>query len=323
MLETDFKQFDAVHVQWTRLLWEKADHGVRIGPMKEDLFVFKEVSNESPEFTFGSCFSCWRTKRRNFSDPKKTPYPFDVSNNHPALPQLGRCGCVCCNECVNAILLHPSNEQQTSVHCPYCSNHDSFKKHLRIWCISRQVNDLHLIKQEVAEDLHVPLKDLQVHLVYEKWCNMFVFFYLHWGFLWQKSNWIWYWRTRIEHIRSVINALFSFSFAFGYRQGTASHLSQTPYRSREVITGVPLDVCDELSTLDLPKKTSTCLFCALPATRLCEFCEHASYCGKKHQKADWNTHRDVCFYNTAEKQKRCVPVMLVIETNPLYCILLD
>ncbi len=62
-------------------------------------------------------------------------------HDEPNLARLGRCGCVCCNNCVRQIEEHQSNKKESYVHCPYCGNPECYSKNLRIWLVSKEVKE--------------------------------------------------------------------------------------------------------------------------------------------------------------------------------------
>jgi hypothetical protein len=100
-------------------------------------------------FSFASCNLCYKTGMRNFGDSEITPYPTRVSSSHPLLPQVGLCGCIICNECIQQLIDHPRNRNKWFVHCPYCGNANCFSKHYTIWAVSEKVFKMEKITQEM------------------------------------------------------------------------------------------------------------------------------------------------------------------------------
>jgi hypothetical protein len=72
------------------------------------------------EFIFANCLAC-RSKK---FDDKNMPFPLAVSITNDDLPRLGKCGCVCCNECVRRVIPEDVHDQNNPYHgfipCPYC-----------------------------------------------------------------------------------------------------------------------------------------------------------------------------------------------------------
>jgi hypothetical protein len=116
----------------------------RVTKLEQDLY-----------FSFGSCNMCYRSGLRKFGDSEITPYPGRVSSKHPCLPQVGLCGCVLCNACVNSVVDHPANRNEWFVHCPYCGNLHCFSKHYKIWAVSDNV----FKKEKVTRQFLAMLKD--------------------------------------------------------------------------------------------------------------------------------------------------------------------
>jgi hypothetical protein len=149
--KVEYAQFGACDVKFSQILWEYTPNDKL--PMAGNRMFLDVIRPpiKDVHFSFGSCHSCWKLSRRNFSDPEKTPY-LTANADDPNLPRLGYCGCVCCNQCVREIELHKSNLSKEFVHCPYCGFEHSYSRHLRIWVISQQVTEA-FERSEINESL--------------------------------------------------------------------------------------------------------------------------------------------------------------------------
>ena len=134
----DYKKYNACDAKYVELLWEFTPNGVEL---KKRMIVKVEMRTIQTYWSFGSCNSCWKRGRRNFTDITTTRHPLSVPADNPSTPRLGRCGCVVCNECVLEIEMNPNNSGQMDVHCPYCGNKECFSKHMRIWLVSMEVSN--------------------------------------------------------------------------------------------------------------------------------------------------------------------------------------
>jgi hypothetical protein len=138
----EYKQFKACDAKYVELIWEFTPDGQALE--KRMVVNFKIRSAHQTYWSFGSCNSCWKQGRRNFTDTDITGHPLQAHANDPNLPRLGRCGCVICNECVLELERSPRNKEKMDVHCPYCGNEECFSKHMRIWLVSEEVSNLDL-----------------------------------------------------------------------------------------------------------------------------------------------------------------------------------
>ena len=134
--------FNACDAQFVEIIWEFTPNGSSL--TNRMVLNMETKQTEATNWSFGSCNSCWKRKRRNFTNTVITGHPLRLPADTLSLPRLGRCGCVVCNECVMEIEMHPNNHQKMSVHCPYCGNEDCFSKHMRIWLISNEVRNLNI-----------------------------------------------------------------------------------------------------------------------------------------------------------------------------------
>jgi hypothetical protein len=133
----EYMHFHACDVKFVEIIWEFTQNGCRL---KEQMVIKVERKN-TPIWSFGSCNSCWKQVRRDFTNTQKTNHPLEAVVDDPSLPRLGRCGCVVCNECVMKLENHNNNKDEMNVHCPYCGNKDCFSKHMRIWLVSAEVDN--------------------------------------------------------------------------------------------------------------------------------------------------------------------------------------
>ena len=137
----EYKQLYACDAKYVELIWEFTPNG---GEALQERMVWKlGVRGAGATYwSFGSCNSCWKWGRRNFTDTKLTGHPLSVPVDNPSIPRLGRCGCVICNECVLELEMHKTNKYKMDVHCPYCGNEECFSKHMRIWLVSEEISNL-------------------------------------------------------------------------------------------------------------------------------------------------------------------------------------
>jgi hypothetical protein len=75
----------------------------------------------------------WRKGERNFGDNDICSFPYVVDVDHPALPRLGVCGCVICNQCISDTM----NCGEKKMDCPYCAREDSYYREVRMWAVSK------------------------------------------------------------------------------------------------------------------------------------------------------------------------------------------
>lgn len=91
------------------------------------------------EFIFANCLSC---KSKKF-DAESTPFPLDYPIQGPNQPRLGKCGCVCCNECVRRMIPKNVKEQTNPIQgwipCPYCHLKKSHQMDLHAWIVTEDM----------------------------------------------------------------------------------------------------------------------------------------------------------------------------------------
>lgn len=136
----EYMTFNACDAKFVEIIWEFTPNGCSLNNHMVLKISMKQA--EATYWSFGSCNSCWKRARRNFTDYTVTEHPLQVPADSPSLPRLGRCGCVICNECVMELEMHENNKDKMDVHCLYCGNKDCFSKHMRIWLVSNEVSDL-------------------------------------------------------------------------------------------------------------------------------------------------------------------------------------
>ncbi len=132
----EYIEYQACDAKYLEYLWEFTPKGYAL----EERMFLKIKYTQATYWSFGSCHSCWKQKKRNFTNTDLTPHPMKAKVDNPNLPRLGRCGCIICNECVMELELHEINKNEVSVHCPYCGNKDCFSKHMRVWLVSTEVS---------------------------------------------------------------------------------------------------------------------------------------------------------------------------------------
>jgi hypothetical protein len=139
--EEQYLRYLASDTTYVSIIWELTPKGSL--PMDGPRMFLEEgdIDADSRHLSFASCHSCWKSGRRNFDDPNRTPHPKMADLDDPNLARLGGCGCICCNQCVRDIEMHESNLNNDAVHCPYCGNLDCFSKELRIWVVNQEVKD--------------------------------------------------------------------------------------------------------------------------------------------------------------------------------------
>jgi hypothetical protein len=143
-----YQKYEASDAKYMEILWEFTPNGKR--ETKPMFLGTKAFGSKNTYWSFGSCNSCWKLSRRNFANPSRTPHPLKSTLENPNLPRMGRCGCICCNQCIRELELHPANQNESYVHCPYCGSHACFSKNLRIWVVSKEVKTAKEI-EEVKE----------------------------------------------------------------------------------------------------------------------------------------------------------------------------
>jgi len=136
----DYKKFNARDAKFVEIIWEFTPNGRALNKRMVLKIVMRNA--DSTYWSFGSCNSCWKRARRNFTDNVITGHPLRVPSDDPSLPRLGRCGCVVCNGCVMELEMNKENIDKMEVHCPYCGNEQCFSKHMRIWLVSKEVSNL-------------------------------------------------------------------------------------------------------------------------------------------------------------------------------------
>ena len=136
----EYLQFRACDAKFVETIWEFTPNGRALVERMVLKIAFRPA--EATYWSFGSCNSCWKWGRRNFTDNAITGHPLSVPSDDPTLPRLGRCGCVVCNECIMELEMNKANSDKMEVHCPYCRNEECFCKHMRIWVVSKEVSSL-------------------------------------------------------------------------------------------------------------------------------------------------------------------------------------
>ena len=136
----DYKKYKACDAKFVEIIWEFTPNGRALNKRLVLKIVIR--TTDATNWSFGSCNSCWKRARRNFTDNVITGHPLSVPSDDPFLPRLGRCGCVVCNECVMELEMNKNNQDKMDVHCPYCGNEECFSKHMLIWLVSNEVSNL-------------------------------------------------------------------------------------------------------------------------------------------------------------------------------------
>jgi len=131
-----YKKFGACDAKYLEIVWEFTPNGTRAD--KPIILETKRVGSDT-YWSFGSCHACWKLSKRDFTDTNRTKHPLRMPVDNPDLPRMGRCGCICCNQCVRELEMHDANKSECYVHCPYCGNSACFSKNLRIWVVSREI----------------------------------------------------------------------------------------------------------------------------------------------------------------------------------------
>ena len=80
------------------------------------------------DFVFANCRSCLR---KNFTGEFKTGVDPGVQIDDPDTARLGRCGCVCCTECILAM-----RQEGDWIGCPACGCKNSQHKHEIFWIVN-------------------------------------------------------------------------------------------------------------------------------------------------------------------------------------------
>jgi hypothetical protein len=141
MTPSEWRKYDCRTYTCRSIIWEYTPCGLRsVGAIRGPKVDFEHmhmIGDNAYSQRFGSCLACWKTKKRQFDDADKTPFPSEVGLDNPNLPRLGRCGCTICNNCVRLLELRRGNEE--SCPCPYCGNQQCFFKEIKIWSIGHEV----------------------------------------------------------------------------------------------------------------------------------------------------------------------------------------
>jgi hypothetical protein len=108
-----------------------------MGIRKEELceksdYLLKRKEMKNVPWSFVSCHACWKKVRRNFSNKRKTPHPYQSNIDDPNLPVLGGCGCIICNGCVMKMEKYLEGKDDRRTGCPYCGHQAAFPKDLRM-----------------------------------------------------------------------------------------------------------------------------------------------------------------------------------------------
>ena len=148
----DYRSYGASDYRIKEIIFEDTNAQHKSLPARKVIYRVTKLEQDL-YFSFASCNMCYKSRLRNFGDSMITPYPGRVSSNHPCLPQVGLCGCVVCNTCVNSVVYHPSNEKEWYVHCPYCGNPRCFSKHFKIWVVSEGVYEKEMATRKFIESL--------------------------------------------------------------------------------------------------------------------------------------------------------------------------
>ena len=131
-----YRIFGACDAKYLEIVWEFTPNGTRA---RNPIILGTKRVGSDTYWSFGSCNACWRLSKRDFTDTDRTKHPLRTTVDNPDLPRMGRCGCICCNQCIRELELHAANRGECYVHCPYCGNKACFSKNLRIWVVSREV----------------------------------------------------------------------------------------------------------------------------------------------------------------------------------------
>ena len=133
-----YVEFESCNARVKQVIFEDTKDGVR--DVRGPKIIHTTMRDtEKSYLSFASCNSCFRLKARDFSDSEKTPHPMDSELSCPDLAQIGLCGCIICNKCVQSVVNHLTNLKMDYVHCPYCGNARCFSRYFRIWAVTENV----------------------------------------------------------------------------------------------------------------------------------------------------------------------------------------
>ena len=82
------------------------------------------------DFIFANCRNCLR---KDFTGNYKTGVDNGVNINDPNTARLGRCGCVCCTECVLTM-----KQEGNWIGCPACGSKHAQHKNEIFWIVNRE-----------------------------------------------------------------------------------------------------------------------------------------------------------------------------------------
>jgi hypothetical protein len=135
----EYEKYKAVDAKYCTVLFEFTPRGIRKNKLSEKSdYLLKRKDMKNLPWSFGSCHACWKKVRRNFSDERKTPHPYQSQIDDPNLSVLGGCGCIICNGCVMEMEKYSKDDDRWTG-CPYCGHQAAFPKDLLMWCVSEQV----------------------------------------------------------------------------------------------------------------------------------------------------------------------------------------
>jgi hypothetical protein len=85
----EYERYKAFDAKYCTILFEFTPMGIRkeeLCEKSDDLLKRKEMKNVP--WSFGSCHACWKKVRRDFSDKRKTPHPYQSNIDDPNLSVL-------------------------------------------------------------------------------------------------------------------------------------------------------------------------------------------------------------------------------------------
>ena len=98
------------------------------------------------DYIFSNCLAC---KKRNFADPT-FPFPLDLDIDDPKLPRLGKCGCVCCNGCVQKLIANSAidvtNPDRGYIKCPNCAFKRSHMADTHAWIYTSHMLENRIVR---------------------------------------------------------------------------------------------------------------------------------------------------------------------------------
>jgi hypothetical protein len=118
----EYERYKASDAKSCTILFEFTPMGIK----KEELceksdYLLKRKEMKNVPWSFGSCHACWKV-RRNFSNERKTPHPYQSNIDNPNLSVLGGCGCIIYNGCVMEMEKYSEGKDDRCTGCPYCGH---------------------------------------------------------------------------------------------------------------------------------------------------------------------------------------------------------